>query len=50
MTTPNPVRPLIAILGGVGKQGSTTLTAAYRGAYREQKMQADFMMMIRGVR
>jgi len=41
---------LCMAMRGVGKQGSTTLTAAYRGAYREQKMQADFMMMIRGAR
>lgn len=36
---------------GVKKQGSTTITATYRGSYQNDvKSQANFMMMIRGLK
>jgi len=35
---------------GIKKQGSTTITSAYSGAYKAHPMQADFMMLIRGLR
>jgi len=41
---------LCMAMRGIKKQGATTLTSSYRGVYQEHKMQADFIMLLRGIR